>query len=513
MFCFEQGDGVLFARPSHATFVASTCASGVQDLVRAWESEFDGRPTNSRIVGLATIVLGARTRNEAVDLAFFAREANGVRLLVVGQVSVSVEADGERAVYDATETSTWLETFIRAKRWDVRSGRVDGQWNLVEGIVPCSTFSWSDVESQRLPDCKTDQGLAAAGTLVSDATAAEESDHKGSEGMDDSSIDAPTDSRSTGSTAPNAEPAESTVNTALEPPLDAVTSADSGSTTSFADEDSDETIWPMRGRVSFRQEHLETQRVAESEATIVEPDLLEELLVNVSEQPTATTFRVGEPVGIIDAPDWATPGPTPMPAAAPGQLPNPEHPSDLHQDDSEMTVLKGEMEYFRRPLVAAVGRSAAPESTVGMYCSSGHFTDPALASCLFCGGPLDWDRGPADGVRPVLGSTVLNSDDPVPLSDPLVIGRSTPKLTGAKEGERFVSVADDLMISRRHVEFRVENWDVVAVDLQSANGTSVETPEGRVIQLRPNIPHVLVDGAVILIGRQRVTFRGVEASG
>ena len=88
----------------------------------------------------------------------------------------------------------------------------------------------------------------------------------------------------------------------------------------------------------------------------------------------------------------------------------------------------------------------------------------------------------------------------VPVERTLLIGRS-PKATGllsdgrSPELVQLPSPGKD--ISRTHLEVRVEGWQVMAIDHNSANGTVVAMPGRPDQRLRPDEPFLLTPGATV----------------
>lgn len=111
-----------------------------------------------------------------------------------------------------------------------------------------------------------------------------------------------------------------------------------------------------------------------------------------------------------------------------------------------------------------------------------------------------------DPARPIvlLGSTGQR----VVLDRPALLGRNPYAAGELEQGARLVRV-DDPEVSRRHALVRMGRWTVTVDDLHSANGTTVELPDGMTASVVPGRPGPLLPGAVIRIGRS-VSFT-VEA--
>ena len=146
----------------------------------------------------------------------------------------------------------------------------------------------------------------------------------------------------------------------------------------------------------------------------------------------------------------------------------------------------------------------------GIRCPQGHLNHPEARWCAECRQPLALGPGVlVKGERPPLGRLILDQGTEVLLDDTLVLGRltgagPTPQQQGAP---RLVQVRDDSgLLSRKHVEFRLVEWTVQILDLHSANGTYVSTPNTVEIRLAPGRPHILVPGSRIRAGGRTVMF-------
>ncbi|GAB05423.1 hypothetical protein GOAMR_34_00900 [Gordonia amarae NBRC 15530] len=146
----------------------------------------------------------------------------------------------------------------------------------------------------------------------------------------------------------------------------------------------------------------------------------------------------------------------------------------------------------------------------GIRCPQGHLNHPEARWCAECRQPLALGPGVlVKGERPPLGRLILDQGTEVLLDETLVLGRltgagPTPQQQGAP---RLIQVRDDSgLLSRKHVEFRLVEWTVQILDLHSANGTYVSTPNTVEIRLAPGRPHILVPGSRIRAGGRTVMF-------
>lgn len=176
--------------------------------------------------------------------------------------------------------------------------------------------------------------------------------------------------------------------------------------------------------------------------------------------------------------------------------PDPSGSTDV-PDELIVTTLRG-----------APGQGAAPGPLVGaVRCPGGHLNPPAAVDCRICAAPLP-PQSPIQVYRPPLGLLRLSTGDSIVLDRNVVLGRApgTPAGNGAGE-PHYVKLAGRFNdVSRRHVEVRIDGWDVIAVDLESRNGTSVEQPGEAAVELPSGGSQALRNGAVVGLA-QDVTFR------
>lgn len=171
------------------------------------------------------------------------------------------------------------------------------------------------------------------------------------------------------------------------------------------------------------------------------------------------------------APGEIPPPPPPLPAGLIGRLPNfgaPPPPPGLGDHDGE-TVLVEDLQHLLGGGVDSPRPPTAPVSAPTVR------TVPKLV----IGGraPLPLDRTAIVGTRPRLSRVQGdNASQLVPVESP--------------NGE----------ISRSHVELRVEGSNVLAVDLNSTNGTILLRAGSEPVRLQPGEPSILVPGDRVDLG-------------
>lgn len=190
-------------------------------------------------------------------------------------------------------------------------------------------------------------------------------------------------------------------------------------------------------------------------------------------------------------------------ASAPGAL-------DMGDHDG-MTITAEQARRLQAERAAAAQPPAAPAQHAGppatgplvlsTLCASGHVNAPGTTACTTCGAPVD-DRSAAQRRRPEVAVVVLPSGERVPLGRGVVLGRR-PRSRRVEDGRvpRLVTVespSED--ISRSHLELRVDDWNLVAVDLSSTNGTLLLREGSAPQRLRPEAATILQLGDRLDLG-------------
>ena len=114
-----------------------------------------------------------------------------------------------------------------------------------------------------------------------------------------------------------------------------------------------------------------------------------------------------------------------------------------------------------------------------------------------------------EGVRPVLGSLLLDDGGIAPLEIGYVIGRDPKHDPEVVAGvARPLKITDNEgVVSRRHARIALVGWDVQVIDLGSSNGTFIQPPgAAERQQLTPDTPVVIGPGTVITMGRRWLRF-------
>jgi hypothetical protein len=182
--------------------------------------------------------------------------------------------------------------------------------------------------------------------------------------------------------------------------------------------------------------------------------------------------------------------------------PDPEGPvAALDTDHDGSTVLRADIAALR----AGAPASGAPQ-VLGIRCPAGHGNPPASVDCRRCGASLP-DVDPVPIPRPSLGRLCVSDGSQVELDRSVLIGRQpTASRFSAEELPHLLRVGGQQQdISRTHAEVRVEDWNVLVVDL-SSNGTWLVRPGVEPQRLHRDEPVLVLPGSVLDLG-DGVTIR------
>ncbi len=144
-----------------------------------------------------------------------------------------------------------------------------------------------------------------------------------------------------------------------------------------------------------------------------------------------------------------------------------------------------------------------------VVCASGHGNPPHLGVCRLCAAPLAGE--PVLIARPSLGVLRFSGGQVVALDRPVLIGRN-PKLEARMPSEMPFLLKLDVGqgLSRTHATIRLEGWQVLIEDLNSANGTVVTSPGMAPRRLHAGEPLLLEPGATIDFGGEVFATYGTE---
>lgn len=176
-------------------------------------------------------------------------------------------------------------------------------------------------------------------------------------------------------------------------------------------------------------------------------------------------------------------------------------------DHDGRTMTKAQIRAMRA--AAAGGAADAGDNPSGLamggptvqalLCPGQHANPPQASRCRVCGQALS--TPPVVIARPTLGTLRFSNGTMVALDRPALIGRN-PKLEGAMPNEVPSIVRLDVGqgLSRTHASVRLEGWQVLLEDHNSANGTIVQLPGREARRLHPGEPVLLEHGTTIDFG-------------
>ena len=143
--------------------------------------------------------------------------------------------------------------------------------------------------------------------------------------------------------------------------------------------------------------------------------------------------------------------------------------------------------------------SAGGHGVLARICLSGHANPPERGDCWVCGRQVS---GEASRVaRPALGTVQLSSGDVVQLDGSYVVGRRPKVSRVSGEVPRVLTVPSPQgEVSGSHVAIRLEDWHVLAVDLDSSNGTVLFREGQDPRRLDPQVPVLLRSDDVLDLG-------------
>jgi hypothetical protein len=157
------------------------------------------------------------------------------------------------------------------------------------------------------------------------------------------------------------------------------------------------------------------------------------------------------------------------------------------------------------PAPAAPAPDGRP-TVLGLVCVHGHLTDPSLEACVVCGASMAGQTAVLrEGPRPPLGAMLLDDGSTYVLEADYLLGRepqTDPEVISGTVRPLKITDAEGV-VSRKHVRVALVGWDIQVIDLGSANGTFLQTPEdGQPRQLSAHQPVVVRAGAQVTMGRR-----------
>jgi hypothetical protein len=163
------------------------------------------------------------------------------------------------------------------------------------------------------------------------------------------------------------------------------------------------------------------------------------------------------------------------------RVPDPEEDGGDHDGETIHLV-----DLFGPAPVPVPATTGSGPGVLSRYCAQGHPSAPHAVVCRTCGEPTVGE--PRVGARPALGRVLLGSGETVDLDRSVILGRRPQaSRVGAGDIPHLVAVGGK-EVSRSHLELRVEDWNVLAVELGSRNGTLMLRPGQPPVRLAQNSP-------------------------
>ncbi|MFC3897726.1 FHA domain-containing protein [Lentzea rhizosphaerae] len=222
------------------------------------------------------------------------------------------------------------------------------------------------------------------------------------------------------------------------------------------------------------------------------PERVEHTVVRQEEPVELTVVRDEPPApvtGVIQSFDWAPQVTTAIARPEPVQAAPPV--TDTVLRTNVMSPNDTQMLH---------GRASGSQLVRAKRCPSGHLSSEYAVHCRVCEVPLPVQDA-AMLAMPVLGALRLSNGDTITLDRNVALGRDPQ---GDPRSANLVQVGaeSDTMISRTHVEVRLDGWDVLVRDLGSTNGTTISQPGCPPQDLAAHIPELIYPGTRVTLGDQ-----------
>ena len=132
---------------------------------------------------------------------------------------------------------------------------------------------------------------------------------------------------------------------------------------------------------------------------------------------------------------------------------------------------------------------------------------PSVVRCRHCDGLLSSTGTDIRKVpQPVLGVIHLSGNREELLDANLLIGRNPGHLPLDRYQRAVIHAEEDRSVSRRHIELKLEQWKVMAINLQKSASTVLECSDGRRTKLMPGIAQQLKSGDTVHYGGAWLRF-------
>lgn len=178
-----------------------------------------------------------------------------------------------------------------------------------------------------------------------------------------------------------------------------------------------------------------------------------------------------------------------------------DHDGFTISDTQAAALLEADTVTVGAVLDAELPRTDSGSRVASLLCEQGHVQRPGGSVCSRCRSPLSADSL-EERQRPEFAFAVLPSGERIPLGRGAVFGRRprSSRMQGVRVPHLVTLSSPHEDISRSHLEITIEDWSVLATDLDSTNGTMLLRDNQAPVRLRPGVATNLVHGDRLDLG-------------
>jgi hypothetical protein len=210
---------------------------------------------------------------------------------------------------------------------------------------------------------------------------------------------------------------------------------------------------------------------------------------------------------VSPVPPPAAYAPSAPPPQGPGAPSEPGLPASADSADSDSTVFSTGIAMTHKP---AAPKSGSDNLILAVVCSFGHPNPPGSPRCRRCGQPVD-NANPRLVHKPVLAQLITAGGARVEVTDTVLIGRAPSAQAGDGNPILLPIPSPNSDISRTHLRVAVKDWDIIATDLHSTNGTMLVRPGQAPVRMMPGTPVTVDPGTILDLGDGGVITVGLPA--
>ncbi len=199
--------------------------------------------------------------------------------------------------------------------------------------------------------------------------------------------------------------------------------------------------------------------------------------------------------------------PAAPPPQGPGAPSEPGLPVSADSADSDSTVFSTGIAMTHKPVAP---RQGTDNLVLAVVCSFAHPNPPGSPRCRRCGQPVD-NANPRLVHKPVMAQLITAGGARIELTDTVLIGRAPAAQAGDGNPILLPVPSPNSDISRTHLKVAVKDWDIVATDLHSTNGTMLVRPGQAPVRMMPGTPVTVEPGTILDLGDGGVITVGLPA--